>query len=262
MRKLNVILLTAMAAAGILASRLVRRHAAAALRQNDAALLRQQEQIAILIAENQGGPNLAVQTKERGVNNTRVANVSTELAKLRARAASLESQANQLSNQLWQSRVAAGARLLSSLHSNLLDHNQEIWGPLGDGPAARTKFSDARAYTIALRRYADEHQGVFPLKLDQVAPYLPKPLDSNSPSWAMAPVSGTNDFEIVYQGTASELANIPHIALIRETQPWPTPDGKWAKVYGYTDGDVFTVESDDNFQSWDAQHIVPPSAAQ
>jgi hypothetical protein len=75
------------------------------------------------------------------------------------------------------------------------------------------------------------------------------------------PLSGTNDFEIVYQGSQNDLTNIPprRVALLRERQPWLTPEGKWARVYAYADGAANRVESDDNFQSWEAQHIIPPS---
>jgi hypothetical protein len=74
-------------------------------------------------------------------------------------------------------------------------------------------------------------------------------------------LSGTNDFEIVYQGSQNDLTNIPprRVALLRERQPWLTPEGKWARVYAYADGAANRVESDDNFQSWEAQHIIPPS---
>lgn len=264
MRKFTFILLTAIAGTGIAASLLIQRHAEVGLRLNDAALRRQQDQIAALSAESRRSSDPAVQPDERGVSNGRIATVSPELAELRARAAVLQSQADQLSNQLWQSRVAAGTRLLSSLDSNVLDHNQETKGFLADGSLPRVKLNDARAYIAALRRYADEHQGVFPPALEQVAPYLPKPSATNLPPWAIAPVSGTNSFEIVFHGTTNDLANIPlgHVALIRETQPWPAPDGKRARVYGYADGNVSTVVSDDNFHSWDAEHIVPRSSAQ
>jgi len=90
--------------------------------------------------------------------------------------------------------------------------------------------------------------------IDPVGLYLPTPLETNSPPWANAPLTGTNDFEIVYQGSQNDLSNIPprRVALIRERQPWLTPDGKWARVYGYADGAASIVESDGNFQSWDA----------
>ena len=77
-----------------------------------------------------------------------------------------------------------------------------------------------------------------------------------------SPLSGTNRFEIVFQGLQNELSNIPprRVALIREQQPWLTPDGKWARVYGLADGMSVTVVSDDNFQTWDAQHIIPQAS--
>src|SRR6185312_11907344 len=124
------------------------------------------------------------------------------------------------------------------------------------------KVSDGRAFAAALRKYAAEHGGQFPSTLEQVTAYLPRPLTNNAPSWINAPVSGTNDFEIVYQGTTNELGNIParRVALLRERQPWLTPDGKWARAYAYADGAAEVVASDDNFESWDAVHVVPPPA--
>jgi hypothetical protein len=74
--------------------------------------------------------------------------------------------------------------------------------------------------------------------------------------------SRLSEFEMVYQGSYNELTNVPwqEVALIRERQAWPTPSGKWARIYVTADGDVKVVESDDNFQSWEAEHIIPPPA--
>ena len=147
---------------------------------------------------------------------------------------------------------------------DLLEHNKELGITFAGGPRADGKLNDARAITAALRKYADQYQGVFPLNLDQAAAYLPQALKEDSPPWANAPLTGTNNFEIVYRGSQNELTNIPlrRVALIREWQPWMAPEGKWARVYGYADGAADIVESDDNFQSWDAQHIIPPPASQ
>ena len=64
---------------------------------------------------------------------------------------------------------------------------------------------------------------------------------------------------IIFQDSQKDLSNIPprRIALIRERQPWQTPEGKWARTYGYADGAASIVESEDNFESWDGQHVVP-----
>ena len=72
-----------------------------------------------------------------------------------------------------------------------------------------------------------------------------------------------SEFEMVYQGSLKELTSIPDqvVALLRERQAWPTPRGKWARIYVMANGFVKVVESDDNFQSWDAEHIIPPPSA-
>ena len=58
-----------------------------------------------------------------------------------------------------------------------------------------------------------------------------------------------------------DLAGVPaqSVALLRQQQAWPTPAGKSARIYVMVGGKVQVVESDDNFQSWEAGHVVPES---
>jgi hypothetical protein len=103
----------------------------------------------------------------------------------------------------------------------------------------------------ALTSYATAHQGQFPSSFDEVVGRLPK-----EPG-----LSGTNEFEIVYHGTWDQITNIPlpSVALIRDRQTWQAPSGKMARVYGMVGGIGQIVESDDNFEAWEAEHIVVPS---
>ena len=257
------ILLTGVIAAAVVASLLIERRTQAKCRANDAVLRKQDNQIARLAAENQRLSNLIIQAK---TSSTERDDRTAELARLRAKVEALRQQTNQLAElpkQLAEKRLLAGAQAFYSGDFNLLEHNHESAITFAGGPRATGKLNDARALTAALRKYTDERQGEFPLHLDQVASYLPKAMEADSPPWANTPLSGTNDFEIVYQGSQNDLSNIPprRVALIRERQPWLTPDGKWSRVYGYADGAASIVESDDNFQSWDAQHIIPSRAA-
>jgi hypothetical protein len=264
MRRASFILLTVVAVAAVVASLLIQRRDEATIRQNENALQQQREEIGRATAGNQHLSNGVVQAEQATTTNEDIADYGAELAELRSKIAGLRSQEIQLSNQQWNSRLSAGIHLLSIGNSNLLDHNTTIASTTGGGPRAENaKLNDARVLTSALKHYANEHQGQFPSSLDQVTGYLPPPLDSNSRFDADAPLSGTNDFEIVYQGTTNDLGNIPprRVALIRERQPWLTPDGKWARAYGFADGGAETVVSDDNFQSWDALHVVPPPAS-
>lgn len=244
MKKSNFILLIAIAASALVISFLVQRHAAAALRRNNNSLREQQDEIARATKENQRLSNRIAQAAD---TNNRAPDYSAELAQLQAKTAALHSQENQLSNQLWNSRVSAGARLLASEDYTLTNHSSFFDASVG-APRAGSRLNDARAFTAAVQHYARDHQGIFPLSRNQLTSYLPRPLD--------------HDFEIVYQGGTNELANIPlrRIALFRERQPWLTPDGKSARTYGYLDGAAEIITSDDNFQSWDAMHIIPPSA--
>jgi len=75
---------------------------------------------------------------------------------------------------------------------------------------------------------------------------------------ARVPFSGTNEFEIVCQGSFDKLQGIPpgEVAVVRDRQTWAGPDGKTMRVYGLADGTSQIVESDDNFQSWEAEHVI------
>lgn len=264
MKRSNFLVIVAIAAAALVSAFLLQRRADAALRRNAFSLRQQQDEIDRATDQNQRLSNLVARPGQTAANNNDADDFAAELAQLQAKAAALRSEENQLSNQLWNSRLSAGTRLLSSENYDVSDHNGTIGSSLSGGPRERGKLNDSRAFTAALRHYAADHQGVFPLSLDQVASYLPQPTNQNLEPWENAPVSGTNYFEIVFQGTTNDLANIPlrRVALIRERQAWLTPDGKWARTYGYADGFAETVSSDDNFQSWDALHIVPPPTAQ
>jgi hypothetical protein len=263
MKKSTFILLVAVAIAALTASLLIQRRAETTIRENENSLRQQQNEIDRVTVENRDLPSDVSQPVQAITKSAGSTDYTTELAQLRAQAAALRSQQIQLSNQQWNTRLSAGIRMLSIGNSNLLDHNNTLKSTVGGGPRADdSKLNDARGFTAAIRRYADEHQGVFPSTLDRVTAYLPQSLSSNSPGWANAPVSGTNDFEIVYQGGTNDLGNIPprRVALLRERQSWLTPDGKWARTYAYADGGAEIVVSDDNFQSWDALHVVPPPA--
>jgi hypothetical protein len=258
-KKSKPILLCVVAIA-VIASVLIQRRNQAKLSENDAIVQRQDNRLAELAAENQRLSNLLVQTKSKSAT---AEDRTGELAQLRAKVEALRQQTNQVAKQVAENRRLAGVQFFSQGDFDLLEHNKETAISFGGGPRAAGKLNDARAITAALRKYADQYQGVFPLNLDQAAAYLPQALEPDSPPSANAPLTGTNYFEIVYRGSQNDLTNIPlrRVALIRERQPWMTPDGKWARAYGFADGAAEMVESDDNFQSWDAQHIIPPPDA-
>jgi hypothetical protein len=113
-------------------------------------------------------------------------------------------------------------------------------------------MTDAKVLVMAFRLYADDHQNQSPVGLDQLDAYLAKENRT---------LSGTNQFEIVFQGSLDQLQGLPPgaVAVVREQQPWPGPNGKMMRVYGFADGHSQMVVSDDNFQSYEAQHVIMPT---
>ncbi len=238
------------------ASVLLERRAQAKFRENEAVLRQQERQLTELETENQRLSDLIAQAK---TNRAPQVDRTAELAQLRAKVEVLRNQANQLAKGVAEIRRLTGAQYLSMSQSNLPEHNHILANTMTMSPDTKNgKINDARALMAALRRYTDANQGLFPLNLNQVDPYLAKASGSDSP------LTGTNDFEVAFHGSQNDLTNIPPltVALIRERQPWQTPDGKWARTYAFDDDIALIVgESDDNFQSWDAQHVVPSPAA-
>ncbi|HWY30488.1 MAG TPA: hypothetical protein VNX46_07035 [Candidatus Acidoferrum sp.] len=236
MIKFKIIALAAIAM-GTLASLLVAGRAQVKFRAQAALLQKQNEQLAALTTEHQRLTGMVA----RAANAPAMEDHSAELAKLRSEVEALEKQTNEVIRQSVASHQPQPAPMPSP------PHPPEYWEKLHQ--LAGSKSTDARDLGLAFCEYASDHQGQSPENLDQLASYLTK----NSLSW-----SGTNQFEIVYYGSMDDLKGIPSfvIAVVREVQPWTSPDGKMTRVYGMAGGVGQIVSSDDNFQSWEANHVI------
>ena len=227
--KLKIGVVVATAIAGVMASLVIQHRAEIKIREKEA--WRQQDnQLAALAAEYERPSSVAVQVKSSPPDERQ-----RELQKLRIEVERLRKQINELESKLEPVRQARVYR--------------EQRGAMAAG-----KIKDASTLYKAIEHYLANHQGQFPSSLDQLAPYLQK---------EHLPLTGTNEFEIVYTGSYDRFTNIPvqGVAVFRERQPWLAPSGKWARLYVTADGHRQIVESDDNFQAWEAEHIFPPPAA-
>lgn len=300
MTKFKIILIGVITLAGGTASLVIQHEARVNVRENDAVLRRQDNQLIELTAEHRRLSNRVAQA-----NSSTAEQQTAELAKLRSQAEALRKQTNVLGKQLAENRDSgpwrAGSR--PDLRTRFLgdvavasDFNSEEYHKRLEETTSG-KMADVRNLSSAIRTYAREHQGEFPTSLDQAAPYLYqiqarakalneqlRKLESSGlpnqqldlrdlipaetkldpaapPEQQESPRN--REFEIVYQGSYNELTNVPWqaVALIRERQAWPTPGGKWARVYVMAGGAIEIVESEDNFQSWEAAHIIPPPSA-
>ena len=288
-RQLEIVVIAAIAASGLVTSLAIHHQAQMKLREKETVLRQQGNQLDKLAAEHQRLSNLLVEP-DSSATKVPADDYTAELARLRTEAETLRKQTNELAKQLAENRRArplphaamptAGSINIASYvvsDSNSEEYKEQLYRMASAAPHSlpltndRT-MDDARHLSFAVRKYAREHQGEFPSRFDQAAPYfydiqaqhyeqMRKLEPSLPPKQQESPLP--SEFEMVYQGSLNEFTNIPDqvVALIRERQAWPTPAGKWARIYVMANGFVRIVESDDNFQSWEAAHIIPPPSA-
>jgi hypothetical protein len=239
--KLNLVAFTALA--GIAATLVIHYRSQLRLRNNETMLKGQEEQLAALLLENQRLSNRVTHIDDKPPTNA-----TSELARLRNEAEALQKQTNALARNSQQHLESKPSDSEPPMES----HPPEYWDQLHQ--MAGAKALDARNLSSAFQNFALDHAGQFPTNLDQVASYLGKQ--------GMG-LSGTNQFDIIYQGSLDQLEGIPvgTIAIVRDRDSWPGPDGKTMRVYGMAGGVGQIVGSDDNFQSWEAKHVIAPPKA-
>lgn len=213
------------------------RSADVKMRQNEETLRQQEAKVNALMAEQETLSNQVAEAS--GSPRTR----SNELAQLRSQAQALQRQTNAMNAQIRNNRQARKTALTSTTPAHSPEYYAELRRMVGAAPF------DLRDMGTAFVEFASEHHGQFPSSTEQVTQYLEK--DNRT-------ISGTNQVDILFSGSLKQLKGIPSssVPVIRTRQSWLTPDGKQARVYGMADGTSQIVESDDNFQSWEAEHVV------
>jgi hypothetical protein len=265
--KLKIVVAIAFALLGLIVSFALRQQTQAQLHEREIRLRQYHSQIAMLTAENQRFSNIVMRARD-SESNLLLQDYTVELARLRSEAEALRNQTNELG------RLVAEARRTRPLpnvsmpypygpgHSSLVisdsdsdDYKEKLY-QIGaasphSGPFNIDARKDAQNLAHALRSHALEHAGEVPTSFDQIAP------EHFIKSYRVPDASG---YEIIYHGSLDDLTDIPQqaVALIREREPWPTPGGKLGRIYVMVNGFVKIVESADNFQSWEAEHIIPP----
>ncbi len=236
MTKLQAGIIGAIVVAGVVTPLVIQHRAQARLRERDEMLEQRAARVAQLTAENERLSNL-VANASRPLESDQF----SELLRLRGEIGALRRQTNELEKlqeengrlrQAAKPEVAAAAAL----------HSQ--------------KAGFARNFALALISYASENQRQFPTNFGQVSGYFPA-VFKHAPvptSDLEGFIQATNQFEIVFHGSIDTLTDPGSVILVRERQPWLTPEGYWAKTYGYADGHTEThMPMDGNFERWDSQ---------
>ena len=243
-------LVGAVVAAGVTALLWFQLQANGKLRAENEGLRAQLEAAAQLSTENERLSNLVAQAGQPlGDSKER------ELLRLRGEVAVLRSQTNQVERLRQENR-----RLEEALQARATQPAapQEPVDPAAAQAKLQgiAKLNDARLLVLGLIMHAQDHQGKFPATLDQVAPYLGANAETK--------FTGTNQFELVYQGSLNNIGNPTSAVVVRETQASQAPGGNWFRAYGFADGhSEIRSSADGNFGAWEKEHTaVPRQAAQ
>jgi RNA polymerase sigma factor (sigma-70 family) len=227
--------ISALVAAGAATAIVIQHQAQVRLRVENQSL---QQQIAQLQNDNEDYSNrLAALNDSKKLSDDQF----NELLQLRGEVGMLRRQTNEISGlQAALQRSAQAEEARQSAEDNSPSNQQR--------QIAMAKMEDAKNTAADLYMYAMNNQGQFPTNFDQVSAYTNQ-----------FPISGTNDFEIVYQGTRDAITNLGSVIVVQEAQPWQTYDGKWAKVYGFVDGhSELRVSPNGDFSTFEQQHAYQP----
>jgi RNA polymerase sigma factor (sigma-70 family) len=236
MTKLKAGILSALIIAGSATPLMIHYHAQSTLRERDAALQRQNDQLAQLTAENGRLSNLVAQA-----NSSRAQDQSRDLRRLRGEVGVLKSQLAAAAKEQEKAKHTSQTKAA-------VDPEEE------QKQIAIANLNYTKGWMLAFMLYADQNQGQFPTNFDQAASFLPIETKGQT---NLAP----DQFEIVYQGSLKEITNSQAIIVIREREAWQTLDGGWVRGYSFADGHSEIHKAvDGNFQAWEQQHMIAPPA--
>ncbi len=156
----------------------------------------------------------------------------------------------------FQAQVTHASNQLSVQYSVRMAHRTEVpviktaeyWKQLH--ATAGESEGDAMKLAMALMEYASDHGGQFPSSFDPASEYLRHQKRISR--------GATGEFDIVFHGNYHDIDHIPlvQVPVVRQRTPWVAPSGKMARVYGMLGGISRVIESDDDFQTWEADNII------
>ena len=118
------------------------------------------------------------------------------------------------------------------------------------------RMNESKTLLLGLILYASEHDEQFPATLDAAAEHLKSSGGAPGTDETLKNLN-LNDFEMIHQGSLTNLANPAMGIVLREREAWRTPEGKWARAYGFGDGhsEVHMSDTPDDTE-WEAAHTV------
>lgn len=201
----------------------------------------------------------ATQREENCVLRQRIEPAETNRQQVELEQTAVPSSANDQSAELV--RLRAEIQSLKRKLAETGDKAEQDRTALAQAQAEQTAAETALMQTLKRTREclgvwgyawtacADQNHGQLPKSFEQARPFLPEgvPMEND-------PVA--SQFEIVYQGSLSNLDNPKQIMVLRQREGVQTPGkANWLRAYLFADGhSEIQSAPDGNFEAWESQH--------
>ncbi len=157
---------------------------------------------------------------------------------------------------LSDSATEGAKELLVFVTPEIGEPNQETHSAPPIDPAAREavilRINDAHSGVLALLMFASDNQGQIPPTLTQANRYLTNGVAERLEA----------NFDVIYSGSLSNIEKPSETIVLKEKQPQQI-DGSWSKAYSFADGhSEIHKEASGNFDNFENQHTIPPTANQ
>jgi RNA polymerase sigma factor (sigma-70 family) len=244
MKSINAKVLAAATAAAVITGTAVHfaeQSEASRLQAQNQALLARQEELAK--DRDEATSALAARNLELEQSQSNKA----ELLRLRSEVGRLRGQTPDL-QKLRQQNAALQTALNKAAQTSATAQSEEETNP--EAQMGIAKMNDAKLLMLGLIMYATDHQDLFPADFDQTSNYLAK-------AETERPFTGTNQFELLIQGSMRDVRNAATTIAVREKTP-SLVNGARVKTYGFADGHAeIKREPPEGFEAWEKQHIQP-----
>jgi hypothetical protein len=201
------------------------------------------QQIAQLKSESDDAANHVV------TNNSSQNEQLSELLRLRGEVTALRGQTNQLA------RLSDENQKMREALTKIAQQQPPPADPVAEQQQAfaMQEMNTAKLSVLGMMVYAGDHRDQFPTNFDLITQYVDGGTNSSEV------LSNLSRFQIVYQGSESNVVSPASTIVVREMQPW-LRNGQWHKAYGFADGHVEThTEATGNFDEWEQQHVTAPN---
>jgi RNA polymerase sigma factor (sigma-70 family) len=222
------------------------------VQNREASRLRAENRALMVAREQLGAEHAAVLSSSTNSNNELelLRKDKNELIRLRGEVGALRRQKDELGKLHEENR-----QLRTQLTETIQNRPEPDLQSERQRAASLVKMSNAKALVMGMIVFAQEHQNQFPTNITDLMPYFTGTSSST-------PTNNLNQFEMVFQGSLTNIKSPSSIIVVREKESTLLND-KWVRTYGFADGhSELKSEPPEGFEAWEKEHMIPPVSGQ